>query len=160
MTSEEALKVFDELKSQGYSEEDIVGTCYLMFQNDKLDLEELQNLIGLLGYELSPEFLAMSPEDQKTKGWEETGEDEDGERAEKGDDEAPDAPAETEEAKEYDEENPAPVFGGNDNDDEDSESAAKKSEGGEGNEDKKAEDEEDDEEARAAKLFGYDKKKN
>ncbi len=69
MTEEEARKAFDELKAKGETEDTILGVLYLMFQDDKFTVEELGSLVKVLGYKLTPEFLAMSPEDQKTKGW-------------------------------------------------------------------------------------------
>lgn len=70
MTFEEAKKAIDGFKEDGRTDEEIVATFYLMFQDDKLNVEELKNLVGLVGYELTEEFLAMSPEDQKTKVFE------------------------------------------------------------------------------------------
>lgn len=71
MTREEAKQAIEELKAQGFSEDEMLLTFYTMFQDDKLNVDQLGNLVGLIGYELSEEFLAMSPEDQKTKGYEE-----------------------------------------------------------------------------------------
>lgn len=71
MTFEEAKKAIDGFKENGRTDEEIVATFYLMFQDDKINVEELKNLVGLVGYELTDEFLAMSPEDQKTKVFEE-----------------------------------------------------------------------------------------
>lgn len=111
MTAEEAKKAFDELKAQGNTEQDILGVLYLMFQDDKLTVEELGNLAKVLGYDLTDEFLAMSPEDQKTKGWEETEEPKEGvseeeieEAKEFGDDEKETETEEKEEDKEDKEE--------------------------------------------------------
>ena len=54
---------------EGETEEDIVGALYVMYQNDDINLEELEKLIGLLGYEFTEEFKNMSDEDKKTKGY-------------------------------------------------------------------------------------------
>lgn len=170
MTIEEAKKGFNELKAQGMSDEEIVAVLYLMFQNDEIDVEELGELVKVLGYELSDEFLAMSPEDQKTKGWEETPDadaDSEGseERAKKGDDE--EGPKGTEEAKEYDKDNPAPVFDGK-------EGAPSKTEEEEPKDSKECEDDDDeecekedskdfdseeDDDTKARRLFGFGDKK-
>ena len=40
-----------------------------MFAEDTIELDELESVIGVLGYEFSEEFKNMSPEDQKTKGF-------------------------------------------------------------------------------------------
>lgn len=69
MTVDEAKRAFEELKSQGKTEEEIAGALYLMFRDDLINVDELGNLIGLLGFELKEEFLAMTPEEQKEKGW-------------------------------------------------------------------------------------------
>ena len=71
MTYEEAKKAIDGFKESGRTDEEIVATFYLMFQDDKINVKELGDLVGLVGYELTDEFLNMSPEDQKTKVFEE-----------------------------------------------------------------------------------------
>ncbi|WP_281512145.1 hypothetical protein [Mammaliicoccus vitulinus] len=71
MTIKEVQEAFEELRKDGQDDEDILAILYLMFQDDKIDINELSDLVQVLGYELTPEFLAMSPEDQKTKGYEE-----------------------------------------------------------------------------------------
>ena len=70
MTAQEAREAIEEIKAQGFDEEEIVSTFYQMFIDDKLTLEEFGNLLEIMGYELTEEFLNLSPEDQKTKGWE------------------------------------------------------------------------------------------
>lgn len=103
MTVEEAKKVIEELKAQGETEEDIVGIFFMMFQDDKLSLEEFEDLIGLMDYELTEEFKNMSPEQQKSdEAWEEI-EDEEGESLEEP---TPESDKEDEEIAE-DEEEPA-----------------------------------------------------
>ena len=67
MTFEEAKKALNSFKEKGRSEEDIAKTLYLMFVNDDIDVQDLGTLLGIVGYELTDEFLNMSPEDQKTK---------------------------------------------------------------------------------------------
>lgn len=69
MTLKEAKQVLNEYLAKGESEEDLVGALYVMYQNDDINLEELEKLIGLLGYEFTEEFKAMSDEDKKTKGY-------------------------------------------------------------------------------------------
>lgn len=68
MTIEEAKKALEQLKSEGYSDEDIVKTLYLMYANDKMDLDDLRALTELMGYEFTEEFEAMSEEDKKKNG--------------------------------------------------------------------------------------------
>lgn len=71
MTIEEGKKAVAELKSEGYDEEEILASFYAMFQNDEIDINILEALTHIVGYELTDEFKNMSPEDQKTKGYEE-----------------------------------------------------------------------------------------
>lgn len=68
MTAEEAKQTIDELKAQGASDQDILGGFYKLFQDGKLSMDELDGLAGLLGFQLSDEFKAMSPEQQKVVG--------------------------------------------------------------------------------------------
>ena len=68
MTLKEAKQVIDEFLAQGEEEESIVSALYIMYQDGDLKLEELQKLIGLLGYEFTEEFKAMSEKDKKIKG--------------------------------------------------------------------------------------------
>lgn len=70
MTLKEAIEAINELKAMGETEDDIISIFYQMFIDDKLALEEFRDLLSVMGYELTEEFLSMSPEDQKTKGWE------------------------------------------------------------------------------------------
>ena len=72
MTLKEAQHAIEELKAQGETEETMLATFYAMFIDDVLTVDELGDLCQLIGYELTDEFKNMSPEDQKTKGWEET----------------------------------------------------------------------------------------
>lgn len=71
MTVKEVEGAIAQLKAQGLSEQDILGCFYKLFQEDHIDVEELGALCAVLGYELSPDFLAMGEEDQKAKGYEE-----------------------------------------------------------------------------------------
>lgn len=41
-----------------------------MFVDDELDINDLEIFCNALGYEMNEEFKNMSPEDQKTKGYE------------------------------------------------------------------------------------------
>ena len=70
MTEQEVLEAIEKLKQQGFTEDEFLLVFYTMFQNDDINLEQLAYLVDLFGYELTEEFLAMSPEDQKTKGYE------------------------------------------------------------------------------------------
>lgn len=134
MTVEEMKKAIGELKAQGNDEETILGAFYRMFQDDKLTLDELDGIVNLLGYHLTEEFKSMSPEDQKTKGYEQTDEPAEGVSKEK-----------VEDAKEVDKK---------DDDDSDKKDDDDKSDKGD---DDKSDKDDDDEEEKAMKLFGQNK---
>lgn len=69
MTLEEAKQTFEELKNEGASNEEIAGALYIMFQRNEIDHDQLGLLVNLLGFNLSPNFEAMTPEEQKTMGF-------------------------------------------------------------------------------------------
>ena len=71
MTVEEVNASFDELRAQGATDEDILGVLYLMYQEGKLDTNQLKEMVDILGYEFTPEFEAMSEEDKHVKGFKE-----------------------------------------------------------------------------------------
>lgn len=111
MTVEEAKKAIEEFRAQGDTDEDIVGIFYMMFCDDKLSLEEFEDLLDLMDYELTEEFKAMTEEEKKTKGWEEIEDEETGEGIENP---QPEAKAEEEPAKkesESDEDKARKLFG-------------------------------------------------
>ena len=70
MSIEELKKAIEEMKAQGQSEEEIAGAFYLLFRDGKITLEQLEALVNVLGFELSDEFKAMDPEQQKEAGYE------------------------------------------------------------------------------------------
>lgn len=131
MTIEEAKKALEQLKSEGYSEEDIMKTIYLMYANDKMDLDDLRALTELMGYEFTDEFMAMSDEDKKTKGLK-----------------AKDAPADGVDKEDVDK---AKEFGDDKGEGEDKPAPAPAPKAADGGDD----DEDDDK--KAARLFGFDK---
>ena len=139
MTIDEAKKAFDEMRAQGADDNAILGTLYRMFQDDKIDVEQLGALVNVLGYELTDEFTQMTPEDQKTKGWEA---DDESEKAEGVTDE------EVEKAKEY----------GDDPDERSGNASDEKSDEKSDDDSDKEDEEESDEEAikKARKIFGLD----
>lgn len=66
MTFEEAEQILNEFLEQGVSEEELTGAMYMMYSQNKLTLDELRNLISILGYEFTDEFAAL-PESEKKK---------------------------------------------------------------------------------------------
>lgn len=154
MTIDEAKKAFDEMRAQGADDNAILGTLYRMFQDDKIDVEQLGALVNVLGYELTDEFKQMTPEDQKTKGWEA---DDESEKAEGVTDE------EVEKAKEYGDD--PDERSGNASDeksdeksDESDDDSDKEDEEESDDESDKEDEEESEEEAikKARKIFGLD----
>lgn len=144
MTIDEAKKAFDEMRAQGADDNAILGTLYSMFQDDKIDVNQLGALVNVLGYELTEDFKKMSPEDQKTKGYEEGEEDKPAEGVTK---------EEVEKAKEFgdDEDEKKP-----ETDEEDKGSAAETEDEKPSSSDEKEDEEEERKEAE--RLFGFDKK--
>lgn len=70
MSIEELQKSIEEMKAQGQSEEEIAGAFYLLFRDGKINVEQLEALVNVLGFDLSEEFKAMDPEQQKNGGYE------------------------------------------------------------------------------------------
>lgn len=157
MTKEQVMKAIDELKAQGYTEEEIVGSFYAMFADDKITLQELEDIVNLLGYEFTEEFRNMSPEEQKTKGIEQK---EDKKAEGVTDKEVEDAkeitPDEIKEIKEEKTKEEKPQGKEANPNGDDDEKEAKKLFGFDGANDKETKkDEEDEEEKEARKLFGF-----
>ena len=125
MTIEEAKKALEQLKSEGKTDEEILGGMYLMFADGTMTLSDLRTLTELLGYEFTEEFEALSDEDKKKRGFEST--DEPAEGVDKED---------VEDAKE---------FGDDDEKKEESDDEY----------DDKDEDKDEDDEKKAARLFGF-----
>jgi hypothetical protein len=71
MTMDEAKKAIEMLKDKYEGEENALKALYVMYQKDKISLEDLRAFCGIMGYEFTEEFENMSDEDKKTKGLEE-----------------------------------------------------------------------------------------
>lgn len=134
MTIEEAKKALEQLKSEGKTDEEILGGMYLMFADGTMTLSDLRTLTELLGYEFTEEFEALSDEDKKRRGFEST--DEPAEGVDKED---------VEDAKE---------FGGDDEGEKKEEDDSQPQSESEPKADE-ADDEEEDDEKKAARLFGF-----
>ena len=142
MELKELQDALSELKSQGMSEEDILGSLYTMFIEDKIDANQLEAIADEMGYQLSEEFKKLPDEEKKTFGLAE---------------------------EEAEEEEPNLKDKGTRYEDEDEEEEGEEDENdesGEEEEDESEEDEEDDEseddeseEDEAMKLFGLNKNK-
>lgn len=68
ITIGESIKAMKEFqKQENISDKEMVGILYKMFQNENISLNEFGAMLDGLGYQLSEEFLKLSPKDQKTK---------------------------------------------------------------------------------------------
>ena len=67
MTIDEAKKAFDEMRAQGADDNAILGTLYSMFQDDKIDVNQLGALVNVLGYGRFQEDVSRRPEDQRLR---------------------------------------------------------------------------------------------
>ena len=70
MTVKEGRKMVEELRKEGLSDENIVAGFYQLFIDDVINVDQLGDLVQLVGWEITEEFKKLSPEDQKTMGWE------------------------------------------------------------------------------------------
>lgn len=135
MTIEEAKKALEQLKSEGKTDEEILGGMYLMFADGTMTLSDLRTLTELLGYEFTEEFEALSDEDKKRRGFESTDEPAEGVDKEDVEDAKEFGDDEGEKAKEEDDSQPQ------------SKSEPKA--------DEADDEEEEDDEKKAARLFGF-----
>lgn len=65
MTIEEAKKALKQLKAQGETDEEILRGMYFMYADGVLSLDDLRTMTGLLGYEFTDEFEALSENEKK-----------------------------------------------------------------------------------------------
>ena len=142
MELKELQDALSELKSQGMSEEDILGSLYTMFIEDKIDANQLEAIADEMGYQLSEEFKKLPDEEKKTFGLaEEEAEEEEPNLKDKG------TRYEDDEEEEEGEE------------DESDESGEKEEEEDESEEDEDESEDDESEEDEAMKLFGLNKNK-
>lgn len=143
MELKELQDALSELKSQGMSEEDILGSLYTMFIEDKIDANQLEAIADEMGYQLSEEFKKLPDEEKKTFGLaEEEAEEEEPNLKDKG------TRYEDEDEEEEGEEDESDESGEEEEEDESEE---------EEDEDESKDDES--EEDKAMKLFGLNKNK-
>lgn len=142
MELKELQDALSELKSQGMSEEDILGSLYTMFVEDKIDANQLEAIADEMGYQLSEEFKKLPDEEKKTFGLaEEEAEEEEPNLKDKG------TRYEDEDEEEEGEE------------DESDESGEEEEEEDESEEDEDESEDDKSEEDEAMKLFGLNKNK-
>ena len=141
MELKELQDALSELKSQGMSEEDILGSLYTMFIEDKIDANQLEAIADEMGYQLSEEFKKLPDEEKKTFGLAE-------EEAEEEDPNLKDKGTRYEDEDEEDE---------SEEEDESDESGEEEEDESEEDEDESEDDESEEDEA--MKLFGLKKNK-
>ena len=141
MELKELQDALSELKSQGMSEEDILGSLYTMFIEDKIDANQLEAIADEMGYQLSEEFKKLPDEEKKTFGLAE-------EEAEEEEPNLKDKGTRYEDEDEEDE---------SEEEDESDESGEEEEDESEEDEDESEDDESEEDEA--MKLFGLNKNK-
>lgn len=141
MELKELQDALSELKSQGMSEEDILGSLYTMFIEDKIDANQLEAIADEMGYQLSEEFKKLPDEEKKTFGLAE-------EEAEEEEPNLKDNGTRYEDEDEEDE---------SEEEDESDESGEEEEDESEEDEDESEDDESEEDEA--MKLFGLNKNK-
>lgn len=143
MELKELQDALSELKSQGMSEEDILGSLYTMFIEDKIDANQLEAIADEMGYQLSEEFKKLPDEEKKTFGLAE-------EEAEEEEPNLKDNGTRYEDEDEEDE---------SEEEDESDESGEEEEEEDESEEDEDESEDDESEEDEAMKLFGLNKNK-
>ena len=65
MTKEEFDKLIEEQKAKGLDDEDIAKVFAMMFKDGKMNREQIEGVLEAMGYEISPEFKALSDDEFK-----------------------------------------------------------------------------------------------
>ena len=65
ITFDEIKSIFDNFKKEGKTDEELISMLYFMFKDDKINLEEFENCMGVLGYGLDDSFKNLPVEKQK-----------------------------------------------------------------------------------------------
>ena len=65
MTIEELEGAYIELKKMGFSDDDLLRVLYSMYSDEKIDEEDLVGMVGVLGYEVNPDFISMGKDEKK-----------------------------------------------------------------------------------------------
>lgn len=141
MELKELQDALSELKSQGMSEEDILGSLYTMFIEDKIDANQLEAIADEMGYQLSEEFKKLPDEEKKTFGLAE----------EEAEEEEPNLKDKGTRYEDEDEEEDESDESGEEEEEEEDES--------EEDEDEDESEDDESEEDKAMKLFGLNKNK-
>ena len=141
MELKELQDALSELKSQGMSEEDILGSLYTMFIEDKIDANQLEAIADEMGYQLSEEFKKLPDEEKKTFGLAE----------EEAEEEEPNLKDEGTRYEDEDEEE--------EGEEDESDESGEEEEEDESEEDEDESEDDESEEDEAMKLFGLNKNK-
>ena len=65
MTLEQGKQLIEKLKNEELSDEEIVVVLHDKFRIGEISIEELNELVGFVGYELTEEFYQMSEKEQQ-----------------------------------------------------------------------------------------------
>ena len=65
MTIKEVEEAIEILKQQGNSDEDIAASFYLMYADNKIDINQFKALLAVLGYKLVDDFEKLSKKEQQ-----------------------------------------------------------------------------------------------
>ena len=67
MTNKELKEMVEMLRGRGMSDEDIAGTAYMMFADEKLSLDELRAFLQAVDMDIPDDLLSLSEEELRTK---------------------------------------------------------------------------------------------
>lgn len=65
MTIKEVEEAIEILKQQGNNDEDIAASFYLMYVDNKIDINQFKALLAVLGYKLVDDFEKLSEKEQR-----------------------------------------------------------------------------------------------
>jgi hypothetical protein len=67
MSPEELQKIYDDLRKEGHSEEELLVATGRMFEDGKINLNQLKGICQAEGWELDPDFAKITDEDEARK---------------------------------------------------------------------------------------------
>lgn len=67
MTKEEFDTLIEEQRKKGFDDEDIAKVFAMMFKDGKMNREQIEGVLEGMGYEISPEYKALSDDEFKEK---------------------------------------------------------------------------------------------
>jgi hypothetical protein len=67
MSPEELQKVYDDLRKEGHSDDELLVATGRMFEDGKITLDQLKGICEAEGWELDPEFAKITDEEEARK---------------------------------------------------------------------------------------------